>query len=42
MSARSLRRLAAALAVGLAATGPAGAQFLDPFDGPSIPTGLEG
>jgi hypothetical protein len=42
MSARSLLRLAVALAVALAAAGPAGAQFLDPFDDPAIPTDPEG
>jgi len=36
------RRLALALAVALAAAGPARAQFLDPFDGPSIPVDPEG
>jgi hypothetical protein len=39
MMTGSLRRLAVALAVALAAAGPARAQFLDPFDGPSTQVG---
>jgi len=42
MSTRTLRRLAVALAITLAAAGPARAQFLDSFDGPSIATDPEG
>ena len=42
MTTSSLRWLPLALAVVLAAAGPARAQFLDRFDGPSVPVDPEG